>query len=111
MTQRSERVADQVRQELANLLLFEVKDPRVKLATVARVDLSRDLMHAVVWISVLGEDEDRERAMRGLESASGYLRRQLGSRLRLRGTPELDFRLDRSAEHSQHISDLLEELE
>lgn len=111
MTRRSDRVAESLRAELAEIIQREVRDPRVSLVTVSRVDLSGDLRHAVVGISALGDDDTRAGAVEALEHASGFVRSQLARRLRMRAIPELVFRLDRGIEHSQHISDLLESLQ
>ncbi|MFL6194861.1 MAG: 30S ribosome-binding factor RbfA [Thermoanaerobaculia bacterium] len=110
MTRRTDRVSDLLRAELSDLLLREVHDPRVKLATVTEIDVTSDFRRAVVKISVLGDDEQREAAIAGLRHARGFLRTELSHRLRLRSTPELIFELDRGAEHSQRISDILESL-
>ena len=107
MSQRTDQVADQIRCELAELLMREVRDPRVALATVSRVQVSRDLGHARIWISVLGEEADRQLTMEGIEHAKGFLRTQIGRRLRLRVTPELAFELDRGAEYLQDMTELL----
>ena len=111
MSHRPERVADLVRRELADILRNEVRDPRVGLATVSSVDLSGDLHHAKVKVSVLGSDAEREASLEAIQGASGFIRRQLGRRLTLRTVPELVFQLDRGAEYSQRISDLLEEID
>ena len=110
MSQRTERIGDLIRGELSELIRRDLRDPRVGLATVNRVEVSRDLGHATVFVSALGAEPERETAVRGLESARGYLRRELARRLSLRATPELHFELDRGAEHSQRISDLLDGL-
>ena len=111
MEHRSHRVEDLLRAELSTMMLRDLKDPRVKLASIANLTVSGDLSHAVIYVSVLGDDQEmREECIQGLKSASGYLRRQLASRLRLRTIPELEFQLDRGAEHSQHISELLDEI-
>ena len=110
MSQRTDRVAELVRAELNDLILHRVKDPRVRLATVSSVEMSRDLSHARVAISVLGEDDERQGVVDALAHAGGFLRRELSKRLRLRVSPQLAFILDRGAEHSQRISDLLESL-
>jgi ribosome-binding factor A len=107
MSQRTDRVADQIRCELAELLLREVRDPRVALATISRVEVARDLGHARIWISVLGDEEARQSTMEGIEHAKGFLRTQIGRRLRLRVTPELAFELDRGAEYLQNMTELL----
>jgi ribosome-binding factor A len=110
MSRRSDRVSDLIRAELSDLLLREVKDPRVKLASITAVDVTSDLRRAVVKVSVLGEEEQRLETVEALRHARGFLRTELAHRLRLRVTPELQFELDRGAEHSQRISDILESL-
>lgn len=110
MSRRSDRVAVLIRAELADLLVHHVKDPRVRLASITTVALSADLQHARVGVSVLGDDDERERTIEVLQHARGFLRSQLARRLRLRITPELLFELDRGAEHSQRIEQLLENL-
>ncbi len=110
MSRRTDRVADLLRAELSDLLLREVHDPRVKLASVTAVEVTPDLRRAVVKISALGDDEQRQGTIEGLRHAKGFLRTELAHRLRLRTTPELIFELDRGAEHSQRIADILESL-
>lgn len=110
MSHRTERIDDLLRAELASLMMFEVRDPRVKLATPTRVDVTRDLRYATVKVSVLGSDAERTEAVAALVHAKGFLRSRLAERLRLRVTPELRFELDRGAEYSQQISDLLDGL-
>lgn len=110
MSRRTDRVSDVLRAELSDLLLREVHDPRVKLASITEVDVTTDLRRAVVKVSVLGDDQQRQEAIEGLRHARGFLRTELSHRLRTRVTPELVFELDRGAEHSQKISDLLESL-
>ena len=110
MSRRSDRVGDLIRAELSDLLLREVKDPRVKLASITEVDVTSDLRRAVVKVSALGEEEQRLETVEALRHARGFLRTELAHRLRLRVTPELIIELDRGAEHSQRISDILESL-
>jgi ribosome-binding factor A len=110
VSRRTDRVSDLLRAELSDLLLREIHDPRVKLASVTAVEVTPDLRRAVVRISVLGSDEQRQEAIDGLRHAKGFLRTELAHRLRTRATPELVFELDRGAEHSQRISDILEGL-
>jgi ribosome-binding factor A len=110
MSRRTERVQDLLRAELSDLLRREVQDPRVGLATVTDVNVSPDLRHAVVRVSVLGEDAQREEAIKAIRHAKGFLRSQLAQRMTTRVVPDLVFELDRGAEHSQRITDLLESL-
>ena len=111
MSQRTDRVADLLRAELAAIIRREMRDPRVRLTTVSGVTVSRDLSHAEVRVSVLGEDLQREESLLALGRAAGFLRSLLARRVRLRTVPELHFSLDRGAEHSQHISRILEDLD
>jgi ribosome-binding factor A len=113
VSRRTHRVADLLRAELAELVQREVHDPRIKQASLVGfvgIDVSPDLRRAVVQVSTLGSDEERQGIVAALEHARGFLRTELARRLRLRVTPELHFELDRGAEHSQTIADLLESL-
>lgn len=110
MKHRSARLEDRIRAELSLLLQRELADPRLRLASVSRVEVSHDLGHARVGISVLGGEAEREAALAAFASARGLLRSRLAARLDLRAVPELAFELDRGAEHSQRISDLLDQL-
>jgi len=110
MKRRTNRMGDLVRAELSDLLLRAVQDPRIRLVSLTSVEVSPDMRRAVVRVSALGEEAQREEALEGLRNARGFLRTGLSRRLRTRATPELVFELDRGAEHSQRISDLLESL-
>jgi ribosome-binding factor A len=111
MTRRTERVGDQLVRELNDLLLREIRDPRVRLATVSRVEVSGDLQHARAKVSLLGSEQERAACLEALRGASGFLRSKLGSRLRLRTTPELQFEIDRGPEHSMQIAQILDQLD
>lgn len=110
MSERTDRVADMMRAELAGILLREMKDPRVKLATISEVRVTRDLAHAKVFVSVLGSDDERDECIATLKRAAGFLRSALAKHTRLRTTPELHFELDRGPEYSQRIEQILESL-
>jgi ribosome-binding factor A len=110
MTRRTDRVGDLLRAELAELLAREVNDPRARGAVVTSVDPSPDLKSAEILVSVMGTEEEREAAVEALRGAAGFLRSRLARKVRLKNIPELRFQLDRGAEHSQRISDLLESL-
>lgn len=99
-------------QRVLSARLREVKDPRVQqgMISVTRVETTGDLRYAKVWLSVLGLENEKE-FKRGLKSASGWLRRELGSTLNLRYTPELVFELDHSIEYGAHISQVIESLD
>ena len=104
---RAERVADVMQRELAQILLEEMNDPRAALATVSAVSLSADLRFARLKVSVLGSEAERQECLATLRRATGFVRTQLAHRLSLRVVPELRFELDRGAEHSQRINELL----
>ena len=105
---RNERVAAAVRRELAEVLQNELKDPRVKNATITEVDVSPDLRNARVYISFLTDDEEEiKSAMTGLKSAKGFLRSQLAARLNLRYMPQLDLRYDSLVTESMKIDALI----
>jgi ribosome-binding factor A len=111
MSRRTDRVGDLIRAELSDLLLREVSDPRIRMVTVTEVEVTADLSNAKVAVSMYGTEEEREECLAGLRRAAGFLRGQLGRRLTLRRTPELSFRLDRGAEHSARIAEILETLD
>jgi len=105
---RSFRVADQVQRELSQMLRFEIKDPRIdSMLTVSEVEVSRDLSVATVFVTIMG-DGDRKEALKGLNSASGFMRKQLAARLKLRAVPILRFRYDDTAEKGAKLSALIE---
>ena len=111
MSQRTDRLDSQIQQELMQLLQRDVKDPRVGFATITRVETSRDLGHAKVWVSVYGTDEERAASIEALRSATPWLRRQLGERLRLRHVPQLSIRADDSIESGDRVLRILREIE
>jgi ribosome-binding factor A len=111
MSQRTDRLDSQIRQELMDLLQREMKDPRLGFATITRVETARDLGHARVWVSVLGTDMERERTMAALRVATPWLRRKLGERLSLRHVPELTVREDDSIESGDRVLRIIQELE
>ena len=99
-----------VRQAVGAFLTSDVRDPRIGFVTVIGVEVSPDLSHANVRVSVMGSDEDKAKSLEGLASAARYLRAQLSSELHLRTSPELHFHLDRGIEHAQRIDRVLKEL-
>ncbi|MEZ4456552.1 MAG: 30S ribosome-binding factor RbfA [Gemmatimonadales bacterium] len=103
---RPDQVGEAIRQVIAEALLHEVRDPRVQLATVTRVQVTPDLSHARVFVAVHGEAA-REDALAGLTSAAGFLRTRVARTLATRITPELAFEIDRGVEHAARIDELL----
>jgi ribosome-binding factor A len=111
VSQRTDRVDELLRQEISALLTREVADPRIGFATVTRVETTADLQHARVWVSVIGQADERDATMGALGRAMPYIRHQLGARLRIRRIPELHVRLDDTAERGTRVLHLLQELE
>jgi ribosome-binding factor A len=108
---RSVRVAEAVREEVASFLTEGAKDPRiVGFVTVTGVDVTNDLRHARVYVSIMGSDEERTTTLEGLESLAPHLRSRVASAVRLRTAPEIEFRLDRTVERAARIENLLSEL-
>jgi ribosome-binding factor A len=109
---RVSKVAELIRREVSQMLLHEIKDERVGagMISVTEVDVSGDLQHATVFVSIYGSEEAQAETMEGLKSASGYIRRELGKRVRLRRSPEIIFREDRSLERGMGMVSLLNEL-
>ncbi len=108
---RTARVADLVKQEVSQIIQHEMKDPRVGFVTVTSVEVSIDLRHARIYFSVLGSQADLEASLEGLERARGYIRTQLGRRIKLRHVPELLFRYDESFDYAQRISNVMKGIE
>jgi ribosome-binding factor A len=107
---RPDRVGDQIRGELALLLAREVHDPGIGFVTLTRVRVSPDLQQARVYFTALGDEKTRQQSARALERAAGFLRRQIGLRLRLKRTPELHFEFDESIAGQDRIERLLNEI-
>lgn len=107
---RTDRISEEIKRTLSDIIR-ELKDPRIPLMTsVVAVDVSGDLRYAKALISVMGDSEAKTGALKGLRSAAGYIRRELGSRVRLRTTPEVIFELSDSIEHGAHINELLHKI-
>jgi len=108
---RWERVAEQLREEISALMMREMKDPRVRLASVSSVRVTSDLREARVMVSAVGEDAERHAVVTAMRHAEGFVRAQLGTRLEnLRVIPRLHFELDESIAYSVHISAMLRDL-
>ncbi|UCF30076.1 MAG: 30S ribosome-binding factor RbfA [bacterium] len=108
---RADRVGELIRQELAEILLKEVKDPRVGTVTITRVKVTDDLRQAKVYFGVLDRTTQVEEVAQGLEKATGHIHRLLGKRLRMRIIPRLSFSFDRNLDYSFHISRILRDIE
>ena len=104
---RSEKVADLIHKEISEMLVKTIKDPRIGFVTITRVAVSEDYRLAKVYFSVTGTVEERQRSVEGLNSAKGYVRKELGRRIRLRYTPEIIFKFDPSIEYAIHIGEVI----
>lgn len=110
-SRRADRLAEAIREEVATFLAEGVKDPRVQgLVTVTAVEVTRDLRHAKVFVSVMGSDDEKRATMEGLDSLAGHLRHRLGRSMRLRAAPEIEFRLDPSIARAARIDTLLSQI-
>lgn len=110
-THRVQRVAAQLRQEISEIIVRDLKDPRVEMASISEIKLSPDLRSATVKISVIGEPDHQRAVIDGLQHARGFIRRELGTRLtNLRFAPELRFELDQGIAYSVRVSQLLREV-
>jgi len=107
---RPERVAEAIRKTVAAFLTGNVRDPRVGFVTVTAVDVSADLAHARVRVTVMGSEDEKGKSLEGLASAARFLRAQLVRELTLRVAPDLSFELDRGLEHAQRIDQVLRKL-
>ena len=106
---RKDRVSEQIRREVAELIRSEVKDPRVGMVSITDVEVTPDYAHAKVYFSTLAGSEHLEEVMAGLQKASGFLRRELGRRIRIHTTPQLHFVFDQSLERGADLSKLIQQ--
>lgn len=107
---RIEKVQELIKQEVSQIILKELKDPRIGFVTVTQVDVTGDLRSAKIYVSLMGSEEQIKDCWDGLQKALGYIRREIGKRIRLRCTPELSFQLDKSLDYSVHIQELLSKI-
>lgn len=107
---RTDRVADQIRSEIASMLARDVHDPGIGFITITRVTVTPDLQHARISYTVMGDDKARRNSARALDRAAPFLRRQIGSRLRLKRVPDLEFVYDESIAGQDRIEQLLKEI-
>lgn len=110
MSHRANRVGEQMKKELSDIIGRKIKDPRIGFVTVTDVQLTGDLQQAKVYISVLGDEEQRENTLKGLAKAKGFIRTEVGQRIRLRKTPEIIFEFDESVDYGNRIENLLHQI-
>jgi ribosome-binding factor A len=108
---RQEKLGELIAAEVSDLLRTRVKDPRVGFASITHVEVSGDLRHAKIFVSVMGDETEKKNTMAALQHATGFLRHELAGRLTLRFMPEIAFRLDSSIEHGSRVLELINQLE
>lgn len=111
MSIKQERMGDRIHQILSELLLREVSDPQLQDITVTEVQLDPELMYAKVYVNALGDESREDDVMAGLNRANGFLRREVGKRIRIRNTPELHFYWDKTLERAQRIHNIISGLD
>jgi len=104
------RVGEQIKKEISQLIQYELKDPRIGFVTVTGVNVSGDLSHAVIYISIMGTEDQLKGTISALEKAKGFLRSEIGKRVRLRHTPDLIFKLDESIAYGSKIEKLIQDI-
>lgn len=110
MSMRANRVAEQMKKELGGIIGQKLKDPRIGFVTVTDVEVTGDLQQSTIFISVLGSDAQKEATLAGLTKAKGFIRSEIGQRIRLRKTPEIEFAFDDSVEYGNRIESLLRQV-
>ena len=108
---RVEKLQELIKQEMSKMLLTDLKDPRIGFVTVTDVEVTGDLRGAKIYVSIMGGEEQVKSSLEGLQSALGFIRREIGQRVRLRFTPEISFALDTSLDYGDHIQKLLLQVE
>ena len=108
---RIEKLQELIKQEVGKMLLYDIKDPRIGFVTVTDVEMTGDLRAAKIFVSIMGNEEKVKESMEGLQSALGFIRREIGKRIKIRFTPEISFALDTSLDYSEHIQKILLNIE
>jgi len=107
---RTVRISEEMKREISTIIQGELKDPRLScMISITNVNVTRDLRYAKVYVSIMGKDEEKKNALEGLKSAAGFIRREVGHRIQLRYTPEVQFVLDNSIEQGAYISKLIDD--
>lgn len=107
---RTDRISEEVKKEVSDIIQNHIKDPRLPdFVSIIAVHVTKDLRYAKVYVSVLGDEEKKKDALAALSSAAGFIRREIGQRIKLRFTPEFSFKLDDSIEHGMYLSKLIDD--
>ena len=107
---RSQRVADMIQREISSLILKGLKDPRIGFVTITGVDVTTDLRHAKIFITVIGDEESKTASLEAMKRSVPFIRRYLGRELRMKFAPELHFEYDQSLEYGNRIENILKEI-
>jgi ribosome-binding factor A len=108
---RKERISEEIKKEVSDIMRTELKDPRLtSMTSITNVELTKDLRYAKLYVSVLGNADVQKSTLQGLNNATGYIRKELGKRVKIHFTPELYFYLDESLEYSIHITKIINEI-
>ncbi len=107
---RANRVAEQMKKEMGEILTQKVKDPRIGFVTVTDVEISPDLQESKVFISIFGDEEEKEQTLVGLAKSKGFIRSEIGKRIRLRKVPEINFEIDETIEYGNKIERIIRDL-
>ena len=108
---RSDRINEEMRKEISSIISNDVRDPRITaMISVTKVDVTKDLMYAKVYVSLFGNEESKLETFTALKSSLGFIRREVGHRIKLRHTPELILELDTTIEQGMHINDILHKI-
>ncbi|HJV34638.1 ribosome-binding factor A [Geomonas sp.] len=110
MVKRSDKVGEEIHKIISELLIKGLKDPRIGFVTITGVKMTPDVRMATVYFTVHGGDEQRQNSAAGLNSARGFIRKEIGQALKMRFTPEIQFKYDTSLEYGQHIESILKEI-
>jgi len=110
MTRRIDRISAQLKSEISDIIARELNDPRIGFVTITSVKVSNDLRHARVYVTVLGDTRTRDETLKGLRSASGFIRGEIGHRLRIKFIPDIKFELDTSVERTANVLNTLDKL-
>jgi ribosome-binding factor A len=108
-SRRPQRLALEIQHEISMMLFRDLKDRRIGLVTITGVEMSSDLRHAKVYVSAMGDEARKKASLEALNHASGWIRHELGQRIRMKFLPEIQFRADSSLEYGEHIDQLLDE--
>jgi ribosome-binding factor A len=108
--ERISRISEEFKREISDIIKNDIRDPRIaEFTSIISVDVTKDLRYAKVFVSILGDEKQKNDTLAGLKSAAGYIRKEMGRRVQLRYTPEIIFELDNSIEHGIYISKLIED--